>query len=113
MTTWAFWSTAGLLMTGAAVGEAEAAADAPGVAEAADCDWSGALLLRAGTFLQPTNPSAKTTKRIANLVSINAVRAFSLGRKKYKRFLDRTIAARSAKRCSVRGRQRIDVRMRW
>jgi hypothetical protein len=49
------------------------------------------LVLTAGAFLQPTNPSPKTRKRIANLVSINAVRAFSLGRKKYKRFLAKAI----------------------
>src|SRR3954466_13448436 len=87
MTTWAFWSTAGLLITGAADGVA--LAELAGLAVAAAAAWvcSEVLFVTAAGFLQPVTPSIKTRERIANLVTINAVRAFSLGRKNYKRFL--------------------------
>src|SRR3954466_4216060 len=76
-------------MTGATDGVALAEVAGLAVAEEAAWACSELFLLVAPGFLQPVNPSAKTRERIANLVTINAVRAFSLGRKNYKRFLAR------------------------
>src|SRR5205085_1226949 len=92
MTTWAFWSTAGLLMTGAADGVAPAAAGGlagAGVAEAAAVVvWSAVCLATAvASFLQLARPKAKNKERIANRVSINAVNRFKLRSGNYKRFL--------------------------
>ena len=92
MTTCAFWSTAGLLMTGGAEGVAAAAAaelDATGVTEAAAVlVWSVVFLATAvAGFLQLARPSAKNRGRIANRISINAVKRFKLRRGNYKRFL--------------------------
>src|SRR3954471_24495778 len=88
MTTCAFWSTAGFVMTGADEGDAETEPDGLGVAEAAGVVWSVSFLATLSAFLQADKVRAKRSGRIANLVSINAVRGFSWGRKNYKRFLE-------------------------
>src|SRR3954462_11272179 len=91
MTTCAFWSTAGLEMVGGAVGDAAAMADPDGlaVAEVEPLDWPWSVVLRRlGAFLQPVRASTKHRERNANRVGINAVKAFKLERRNYKRFLD-------------------------
>src|SRR4051812_20257428 len=98
MTTCAFWSTAGFVMTGAVEGDAAAEPDGLGVAEAAGVVWSVSFLATLSAFLQADKVRAKRSGRIANLVSINAVRGFSWGRKNYKRFLDFLFAGRLAGR---------------
>ena len=72
--TCAFWSIAGLLMTGGAVGDPAADELAgPGVPEAAGADWFCDVLLSppVAGFLQADKPSATNSGKSTNRMSIN------------------------------------------
>jgi hypothetical protein len=59
------------------------------VAEVEPLDWPWSVVLTTfGAFLQPVRASTKHRERNANRVGINAVKAFKLERRNYKRFLD-------------------------
>ena len=77
-------------MTGAAAGAAAAdEREGPGVTEAAAADWfwAGLLLAAVAGFLQADKPSAKSSGKNADRMSINEVKAFSLRSGKNKLFL--------------------------
>ena len=112
MTTCAFWSTAGLEMTGATDGVALAAGatEAPGEpAGVGLCALSEALATTVAGFLQPTKLKARTRERIANRVSINAVKRFKLERRNYKRFLGFTPLSPVVRALKNRWRWRTDA----